>query len=351
MNGEVPKYLQIKNKIKQDIKNSKITGKLPGERVLAKTFKVSYMTIRKAIAELEEEGILHKFTTKGTFVSNNKMSPKKTNIIGYFLDSGIRDGISSPYYSLVFKALERSAKKSGYNLVLFSDHDDMNPLNDQKKIDGVIVSFFPRLESKVMELKKSLPIVLMDNLASDKSIPSVTIDNFNGSSHATEYLISLRHKRIGFVSGLMDSDVSRDRLNGYKNALSSNGINLDKDLIYKGNYSYESGEQAAKHFLSLEKIPTAVVCANDSMAIGLMKVLKENDLDIPDQVSVIGFDDIEVASRVFPPLTTVFVPIEEMVEKAVKILLSAIEGKDQDYQHFILTTNLIIRSSSTAFKK
>jgi DNA-binding LacI/PurR family transcriptional regulator len=351
MNGEIPKYVKIKNKIRKDIKSGKIGGKLPGERVLAKEFEVSYMTVRKAIMELEEEGILHKFTTKGTFVSNNKMSPKITHNIGFFLDEGIKEGISSPYYSLVFKALEESVKKHGYNLLLFSDHDDINPLNNQKKIDGVIICCFPRIETKVQELKKVLPLVLLDNLATDKSIPSVTIDNFNGCSASAQYLISLGHTRIAFISGLLDSDVSKDRLQGYSTTLINNKIAVDKTLIFKGDYSYESGEKAAKYFLSLEEPPTAILCANDSMAIGTMKVIRENGLNIPDDISVVGFDDIEVASRVFPPLTTVAAPITEMVEKAVNILLSAVQGKDVDYQHVILPAELIVRDSSSAFKK
>ena len=120
MNNTEPKYIKIKNKIKEDIKQGILKDKIPGERVLAKDFQVSYITVRKAITELVEEGILHKFTTKGTFVSNNKISPKVTKNIGFFLDEGIREGISSPYYSLVFKALEKTVKKHGYNLLLFS---------------------------------------------------------------------------------------------------------------------------------------------------------------------------------------------------------------------------------------
>ncbi len=347
MSNELPKYRKVKNQIKDDIKRGRFEGKLPGERVLAKEFEVSYMTIRKAITELVEEGILHKFTTKGTFVSNNKISPKVTNNIGFFLDDGIKEGISSPYYSLVFKALEKAVKKHGYNLLLFSDHDDMNPLNNQKKIDGIIICCFPRVEDRVQELKKVLPIVLLDNHATDKSIPSVTIDNFNGCSVSTEFLISNGHTRIGFVSGLLDSDVCRDRLEGYKAALSNNNIGLDKTLIFKGDYSYESGEKAARYFLDLDKLPTAIVCANDSMAIGVMKVIRENGYSIPTDISVVGFDDIEVSSRVFPALTTVYAPIEDMAKRSVNILLSAVKGHSQEYQHVILPPELVIRDSTT----
>lgn len=345
MSNKIPKYIHIKDKIKKGIDNGTIDGKLDGERVLAEKFNVSYMTVRKAVQELVEEGVLHKITTKGTFVSHRKMSPKITHNIGFFLDKGIKQGISSPYYSQVFKALEEAVKEVGYNILLFSDFDDLNPLKNQKKIDGVIICCFPRIEDKIQEVKKYLPIVLLDNIASDKSIPSITIDNYNSCRESADYLWSLGHRRIGFITGLMDSDVCKDRLLGYKNALTEQGVHEDKTLIFKGDYSYESGEKGGKYFASLSERPTAIICANDSMAIGAMKALRENNVSIPEQISIIGFDDIEVASRVFPPLTTSAAPITSLADKAIKMLLDSINGKDLDYEHKILPAKLIVRDS------
>ncbi len=351
MSGKTLKYISVKEKIKDGIRSGEVNGKLPGERALAQIHGVSYMTVRRAITELVEEGILHKFTTKGTFVSHSKMTPKITHNIGFFLDQGIKEGISSPYYSLVFNALEKVVKQKGYNLVLFSEPDDLNPLNNQKKIDGVIICCFPRIENKIQELKRMLPIVLLDNLSSDKSIPSVTLDNFNGSSEAVNYLWSLGHRRIGFINGLLDSDVCRERLMGYTSTLVSQGAKVDEELIFKGDFSYESGEQGAKYLLSLKNPPTAIMCANDSMAIGAMKVIRENGFQIPDEMSVVGFDDIVVASKVFPALTTIAAPIDAIVERSVGMLLSMIEGVDLDYQHAILPAHLTIRNSCSKAAK
>jgi len=343
--NNTPKYIHIKNQIKDRIQNGIYAGKLPGERVLAKELNVSYMTVRKAVNELVEEGILHKLTTKGTFVSHSKMSPKVTHSIGFFLDKGIKQGVSSPYYSLVFKALEETVRKIGYTISLFTNFDDLNPLKNQKKIDGVIICCFPRLEDDIQEIKKYFPVVLLDNVATDKSIPSVTIDNYNSCYQSTEYLLSMGHDQIGFITGLMDSDVCRDRLLGYKKAISANGTPSNKALIYKGDYSYESGEAAGKYFVSLSNHPTAIICANDSMAIGAIKAIREKGLNIPDDISIIGFDDIEVASKVFPTLTTNAAPIKTMAEKAVGMLIDSINGKDHDYEHKILPAQLIARDS------
>lgn len=350
MENKTPKYIHIKQKLKESIKNGTIVDKLPGERVLADKYDVSYMTIRKAVIDLAEEGIIHKNKTRGTFVSTNKISPKVTNNIGFFLDEGINEGISSPYYSLVFKALEKAVKINGYNLILFSDSNDLNPLNGQKKTDGVIICCFPRIENKIQEIKNLVPIVLLDNIASDKSIPSVTIDNFNSTSDATNYLWSLGHTRIGFISGLLDSEICKERLLGYTNALNNHNIITDYKLVYKGDYSYESGEKGAEYFLSLKKPPTAIICANDSMAIGSMKVIQEKGFNIPEDFSVIGFDNIEVASRVFPPLTTIAAPITEIANKSMEMLLSLIKGLDLDYQHHFLPTQFKIRGSCAAIR-
>lgn len=325
-----------------------LRDKLPGERVLAARLEVSYMTVRKAIAELVDDGVLHKQGTRGTFVSSKTNKSKATGNFGFFLDSEIREGISSPYYSLVFKALEKEVSQHGFNLLLFSDFDDLNPLYNSKKVDALIVCNFPRIEQRLQEIKRYFPIVLLDNIASDKSIPSVTIDNFNSCSNSGEYLISLGHRRIGFVSGLLDSDICKDRLLGYKNALKKHGLSLDESMIYKGNYSYESGELAGLHFIAQNPPPTAIICANDSMAIGAMKVIREHGIRIPEDISIIGFDDVLVSSKVFPPLTTSAAPIREISRIAVEILIEELNGKDDTYKHVILEAPLVKRASCTS---
>jgi DNA-binding LacI/PurR family transcriptional regulator len=353
MKKQPPKYIQAKNKIKDNIKRSVFVDKLPGERVLAEELGVSYMTVRKAVAELVEEGILYKAGTKGTYVNNGSggNGNKTTHNIGFFLDDRIREGISSPYYSLIFHSLEKEVIKNGYNLIYFSNFDDLNPLKSKKKIDGVVISCFPRLENQIRDVKKLMPVVLIDNASSDKSIPSVTIDNFNGIVDSFHYLWSLGHRRIGFITGLQDSNVGKDRLKGYKSALISRDIPVDSELIYTGDYSYKSGEKGATYLLSLKERPTAIMCANDSMAIGAIKAIREKGFSIPDDISIIGFDDIDVASQVHPSLTTMAVPIKQIANTSIDILTSLIEGDDLDYQHTILPARLVVRNSCAPVKK
>lgn len=345
MNSTIPKYINVKDRIKADIEAGVIVEKLPGERVLAKTHNVSYMTVRKAVMGLVEEGILRRIATKGTFVNHSRVSPHQTHNIGFFLDDNIVDGISSPYYALIFKMLETEMQTHGYNLVYFSNFCDLNPLKNKKKIDGVIIACFPRIEEKIQTIKKITPIVLLENASSDKTIPSVTIDNFNAMVAVFEYLWSLGHRRIGFITGLQDSNVGQDRLKGYLNALNKHDLKTDKDLIVKGDYCYESGRRGAAKLLALAQPPTAIMCSNDTMALGAMKAIREKGLFVPDDISLTGFDDIDVAAQVYPHLTTIAAPLKEMVRQAMEMLLAALSGENIEYQHRIIPAKLVIRES------
>jgi len=344
MKTKTLKYIFVANKIKEDIKSGKITDQLPGERVIAKELKISYMTIRKAIDLLVDEGLLTRIPTKGTFV-NTQRNKKKTYNIGFFLDDSIRDSISSPYYSLVFDELERAAIKQGYSLMFFSNYDDLRSLRSIRKVDGLIVSFFPRIENKIQDITASLPVVVIGNSSSDKSIPSVIIDNFSGIISAVDYLVSLGHQRIGYISGLLDSDIGQHRLNGYKIALSRHLLAEEQSLIYEGDYSYEAGTAGAKKLLAAPIPPTAIVCANDTMALGAIKAAFESGVKVPKDVSIVGFDNITSASQIHPGLTTVAAPIRDIAENSIKTLVSLIRGEEPTNRHIALPTRLIIRES------
>ncbi len=339
------KYIFVQDKIKEDIRTGQIIEQLPGERELAKQLDISYMTVRKAIDNLVNAGVLYKIPTKGTFVNTSVAEKPVTRNIGFFLDDRVQDSISSPYFSLVFMALEKEAVSNGYNLIYFSDFNDLDPAKSGKKCDGIIISCFPRLEYKLLELKKHFPIVLIGNTAADKTMPSVIIDNFNGIVDAMDYLWELGHSRIGFITGLLDSGVGKDRLQGYLSSMNKFGISEDPELIYEGNYSYESGAKGAEYMLSLPLPPTAIVCANDSMAIAAIKTIHERGIEVPDGISIVGFDDITVASQIYPPLTTVAAPISDLAANSVKILISLIEGVVPDNKHIALPAHLVIRGS------
>ncbi len=345
MDTTIPKYMLVEDYVKQRIKQGKITDKLPGERSLAKELGFSYMTIRKAIENLVDEGILYKVPTKGTYVADRKMPKPKTRTIGYFLDSRIAGGLSSPYYAMIFDALEKETSRNGYSLVYFTDSSQPNLFKVLNKLDGVIASSFLRIEDFIQEIKKFVPIVAIDNSAADKTIPSVIIDNFSAETESVDYLCSLGHKRIGFMTGLEDSDVGKNRYEGYKNGLNKNGIATDQTLVFRGNYTFGSGSNGAEYFMSLGQRPTAIICANDSMALGAMSHLHKAGLKVPEDISIIGFDDIVTASQITPALTTVFVPVNEISVCAFNMLQCLIDGKPLENRHVALQALLVTRDS------
>ena len=345
MDKTIPKYILVEDYIKKAIKQRSITDKLPGERSLAKELGFSYMTIRKAINNLVTAGVLYKVPTKGTYVADPATNKKKTRTIGYFLDSSIKSGVSSPYYSLIFNALEKTAADHGYSLVYFTDTDYAKLGNTLRKLDGVIASCFLRIENVIQTIKEIVPVVVIDNSSADKTIPSVIIDNFSAQIEAVDYLCSLGHKQIGFMTGLEDSDVGKNRYEGYKSGLSKHAIALNDELVFRGNYSFLSGINGADYFLSLAERPTAIMCANDSMALGALNRLHEAGLQVPGEISIIGFDDIEVASQIIPPLTTISAPINQIAQRSFDMLECLITGKALENRHVALAAGLVIRQT------
>ena len=342
------KYLFAQNKIRQAIKHLKTNERLPGERVFAQELGISYMTARKAVDNLVAEGVLYRIPKKGTYVANPDLVKLKN--IGYFLDSSIKEGVSSPYYSMIFSALEKEASKMGYALTYFSSSAESVSLKLLEKLDGVIISCFPRIENIVRQMNAQLPVVCIDNRSPDESIPSLTIDNFNSVVDSINYLCSLGHERIGFITGLDDSDIGRNRLDGYLSALKNHGINENMSLVFKGDYSFETGRNGADYFLSLNTPPTAIMCANDTMAVSTIKELNRKGLKVPDDMSIVGFDNVTIASQITPALTTVSVPFQNIAKHAVGLLDSVINNDVLEDRHMTLPCRLVLRDSSAEYK-
>jgi LacI family transcriptional regulator len=173
---------------------------------------------------------------------------------------------------------------------------------------------------------------------------TVAIDNFTGSYLATEYLLSVGHRKIACVTGPLGPKTNEDRLEGYVKALNDRHVAYDRALVYEGDFHYQSGYEAVGALLP--KKPTAVLCQNDMMAYGAIKGLKERKIRIPDDISVMGFDDIFFSEIMDIPLSTVQQPVYRMGEQAMRILQGEIECKTQEKQHVLFEPVLKIRSST-----
>lgn len=215
------------------------------------------------------------------------------------------------------------------------------------RVDGVIV-MSPDIDAQALfaNLPDSVPVVLLNCALRGAAFDSVNIDNTRGARAIVRHLISHGHKRIAIIAGAPRNLDGNERLLGYQEALREAAIDRNLRWEVPGNFSEDSGFEAARKLLKLRSRPTAIFAANDSMAIGALSALREAGVSVPEEIAVAGFDDIPIARHINPPLTSVHVPIAELGERATAKLLGALGDKTRHVRrHDVLGTTLVIRSS------
>lgn len=208
-------------------------------------------------------------------------------------------------------------------------------------IDGAIL-----VTPTVTSPDAGIPVVAIDPHAGPAGFSTVDSDNLTGGRQATEHLLSLGHRRIALLGGRRDLESSRLREEGYRQALEAAGIAIDPELIRSGDYLRVGARNPVRFLLSLPEPPTAIFAANDLSAIGAMETAAELGLRVPDDLSVIGFDDVPEAAGAVPPLTTIRQDLQRMGELGVRLLITLLEGKTPDEEHVRLATRLVVRSST-----
>ena len=180
----------------------------------------------------------------------------------------------------------------------------------------------------------------------DDGLVTVSATNWTGGYQATRHLLDLGHRRIGFAGGHPDSTPARHRLHGFRGALSAAGLSDDRDLIRQVGFTHTDGRLMAEQLLDLESPPTAIVAGCDASALGVLAAARDRHLRVPEDLSVVGFDDTYMAESAAPPLTTVRQPLREMGRLAVRTVLALAQGERPDTHHFELATTLIVREST-----
>jgi LacI family transcriptional regulator len=219
--------------------------------------------------------------------------------------------------------------------------------------DGVILVASDVQSPLHAELRRlNIPTVVIDPAGVPAhDVPTVGAANWTGGLAATEHLISLGHRRIGFIAGPRQLLCSRTRLDGYRAGLEAAGIEVDGDLIAQGDFYHESGFVHAGHLLDAEHPPTAIFASSDQMAFGAYEAVRRRGLRVPDDVSVIGFDDLPEARWFSPPLTTVRQPLAEMGTLAARTVMRLARGETIESLRFELATALVVRDSTAAPKR
>ncbi len=271
----------------------------------------------------------------------------KSNVIGLLIP-----GLDNGYVIEIVRGVDQELARSGCELMVYTTHrSGNNNANYLRYVangltEGILL-VVPLLSTEFLTALENIgyPYVLIDAVNMLGHSPSVNATNWQGAYKATEYLIELGHRRIGFITGIRELSSAKDRYDGFITALKDYQIPIEDRLIVTGDFGQESGYVATRQLLALDAPPTAIFASNDMMAFGVMDAVREAGLSIPHDMSVIGFDDIPQAVNTYPKLTTVHQPLEEMGRVGVKLLLEHIENPDTPPKNIVLATQLVIRDS------
>ncbi|MDX3453872.1 LacI family DNA-binding transcriptional regulator [Streptomyces sp. ME02-8801-2C] len=213
-------------------------------------------------------------------------------------------------------------------------------------VDGVLM-IAPVLEADTVTLlrRQKLPCVIIDPRRVDVPLPRITVDNYQGMRQGTQHLIDLGHTRIGYLRGVEDLESTSIRFQGFEDAMRLAGLEVDERLVASCDFSYASGFRATTRLID-DHGPTAVVGGADLMALGAIDAARARGLAVPDDFSVVGFDDLPRAAQSFPGLTTVRQPLHDMGQKAARALLSVIEGQRLLMENMEVGTELVVRNST-----
>lgn len=310
-------------------------------RVVNGRYGVSARTIEMV------QGVIDELGYESSLVARSLRS-QRTNIVA-ILVSGIE-----PFSAELLKGAARALQDTDFELIVYSGGMSGREgweRRSMSRLSGTLADGIILVTPTVVDVNTSRPVVAVDPHVGGSSLPTVTSQNFEGGRAATRHLLELGHRRIAFLGGRTDLESARRREAGYREALAEAGIDFDPDLVRIGGFTEESAEVPARELLTLDPRPTAVFAANDLSAIQILRTAGELGLSVPDDVSVVGFDNIPESALTTPPLTTVDQSIQALGEEAVRLVLDLIEHPDRveaEPAQVTLPTALVVRASTRA---
>lgn len=262
--------------------------------------------------------------------------------------------ITNPFFPEIVQTFENLAVENNYEILLTSTVHDPKRMESsvrrmiERRVDGVAILTFGMEDTLIEHLRfRNVPLVFIDVGPDVPGIANIRIDYLNGIRQAVQHLAALRHTRIAFIAGPSHLKSAQARTEAFKTAMTE--IGLSPDLVVIGNHRMEGGMQALLQLNGLSDRPTAVLCSNDMTAIGVMREAYEQDMRIPGDLSVVGFDDIHLAQFTIPPLTTVQMSQHELARIAFQALLNEVASEStssQEHHNYELSTSLILRRST-----
>ena len=322
-------------------------------RDVAATAGVSVATVSKvlnarygvsAATSAHVQSVIRELGYEASLVAQS-LRNHKTNVIGILVAD------LEPFSTELLKGAAKAIKGTGYELVVYSAG---GRTSDQagweqrylSRLSGTLIDGAVLVTPTVVDVDYGTAVVAVDPHAGPSGLPTVDSDNLNGARLGTQHLLDLGHRRIAMITGRPDLESSRLRERGFREAMHDAGVPVDPDLIQVGDYDPDSSAAAARLLLEGPDRPTAIFGANDVSAIVAVEVAASMGLRVPDDLSVVGFDNVPEAALASPALTTVEQPIHAMGHRAIELLIKLIHNEPVDTTHVRLTTRLVVRQST-----
>ena len=260
---------------------------------------------------------------------------------------------ANPFFAEVARGIEDTSFEHDYNVILCNSEG--SPAKERmyvdvltaKQVDGILFVAGEVIPERIEKLlARETPVVVVDREVPGLDIDTVLTDNAKGGYLATRHLVELGHRRIACIAGPSTATPSAARVDGYVEALGEVGLERDNDLICRGDFQYGGGYRMAQELLGLVPQPTAIFACNDLMAVGALRAAAERGLEVPEDLSIVGFDDVQLASYTIPPLTTIAQPKYEIGTTAAEMLLSHIKDSKSEGERRVLPTRLVVRKST-----
>ncbi|MCG3863315.1 MULTISPECIES: HTH-type transcriptional repressor PurR [unclassified Photobacterium] len=260
---------------------------------------------------------------------------------------------TNPFFAEVVHGVEEYCYGAGYTLILCNTEGNLEKQRDylrmlsEKRVDGLLVmcSDLDQMLLDLLERKNDLPMVIMDWGPESPHTDNILDNAEHGGYIATKHFIENGHKKIGCLSGQVDKSTCQERLKGFRKAMAEADLTVNDDWLLEGDFECESAVDAAQKFIAMEDRPTAIFCFNDIMAMALISTFEQAGLRVPDDISIIGYDNIDLAPYFAPPLTTIHQPKRRLGKKAIEILLERVKDKNHERQTFEMTPKLVARKS------
>lgn len=325
-------------------------SKVPSERELSLKTGLARGTVARALRELERKGFLETVRGKGRFVKEKREKPRTMTVGIVFWDIAHSSHLVSVE---ALRGVEALLSKDGYRIIIYSAKKPPSLKREEflfnvvppDRVDGLVAGAQEFSREDILKAKDSLPIVGW-NLEPSLGIPVVVADYVRVGFEAVEYLVAKGHREIALLNAWETFPISRYLEDGYRLALGKSGIPYKSSLIRRGYYDVESGYYAFKSLLEAGERPTAVICGDDAIAVGAMRAGKEAGLKIPEDLAVIGCNDVPLARFVEPPLTTFRISFFDLGFKSAEMLLSLIKGEEIPEEVVYIPPTLVVRESA-----